>query len=429
MKKWKLLSIIAVGVLAACSGEASSGIDNNEANTNDSAIISSEVFYDTPSTISSSDPENNEDVTLAKQLADSNVIVDSNANIEKNENINLYDFYKPVPIYIHLAQEAKNNIKIFIKELHKYNIPDNFDADVNEKIHVKVNALDTLGIKFYKVNVTSIESGKKVLEMKYFRNRAGNYKGNFYYSDILDGNKGNRAFVQFNGFGIAKKMTIIYKNKSGLYGEKHRDDEPTAIMVRSIKLDDKIIVKGVSFHPTFTDSFLTKGENIPSIYAFNAVADLKNNRGIIKAALAPKGASMDSIFNKYSLDKVVLNAGVETFKTELKNNSNLRAILIPMMGISDIDEINGSNLKQLLDKHPEFMENDKDLQEFNKFISLKQPIHVGPKAHLIGYESELKDSDKLIKKEQLDNDNIDEININNLEDFNMDNGTDKWDNE
>ena len=413
MKKWKLLPLIAVAMLTACSTETTDSL-NGTTTDDDNTIISSELLYDLPTAISSATPEDADEVTLAKQLTTQ----------ETDEEINLYDFYKPVPIYIHLANEAKNGVKNFIKELAQYDIPAEYDADIDNGLHISSKTIDTLGLQFFTIAITKGE--EKVLTMKYFKNSDGNYKGRFFYSDANDGNLGNKAYIHFNGFNDTKKMTVIYKNESGLYGEKHNDDEPTAVMVRTIKNGDKILVKGVSIHPTFTDSFITEGETIPSTYVFKAAANVEENRGVLRAALAPKDAEKDSIFTKYSLDNVVLEAGVRAVKVYLNENTDVSTILLPLMGIETVEELTGEKLEQFLTDYPAVMENDKGLQRFYTFIKTKQPIHLQGNAKLVGYESDLEESEKTVKKELLEDMDIEDIDIEMVESFDMENGTDSW---
>ena len=156
----KILSTLLLTLSIFLTGcqDLLSGTKTQSSNTQALAELEDELF-DVPSSIASAESQNS--LAYLGKVADT----DSEPN-------SIYDAYKPIPAYVHFANEAKNSVKAFIHELQQHDIPDNIVIEEDET-RIVASSIDTtiLGApqEFFRIRI--FKSEKLVLHLNYWKKR------------------------------------------------------------------------------------------------------------------------------------------------------------------------------------------------------------------------------------------------------------------
>jgi hypothetical protein len=373
-------------VLTGCFGTES---DSKSKQKSGVVPETSELIYDLPSAMASQNPAQASGV-LAK------------TNAETDESI--FDVYKPVPVYIWLAEQAKNQVKIFADELAKLDIPEKFYMVAEDGNIITSTTIDTtvLGApqKFFKIKIE--DPNEAELELGYWKNARDQYRGYFLYKAFAGKDSGMVALVRFNGHNqevLGKRMVVtLYQNPQNL----ENPGDPSVIRVAAVKKGDKVLVSGISYHPEFSDELFGEGERV---YAFVAAANEARNVAVLKASLAPADVSLDELFTTYTLDNQVLIKGFEIFKTEavkdadleklvlwsFENNTNISAFIndadyetyVPSIQIADLS-LDQFKTWLVNNKQDILNGDDEGFKQFLIFVSITQPIYFQADALMVG---------------------------------------------
>ena len=278
---------------------------------------SDKLFYSIPSSVANENPSESLLVVepeLSAKLAEST---------DQEEGI-IFAAYQPIPKYIYFAEQAKNTVKEFVKELRTHDIPEEFD-EVKDGLHIISRSVDTtiLGAdqKFFTIQVKD-ENENPILAMNYWKNARDQYRGNFYFTDRdpSSGNLGAAIHVHFNGHNeslFGKRMLVTFYRPEELL---ENANDPSIIRVWSRKKGNRVFVTGGSYHPTFEDEFWEKG---PKVYAFRTVANTEKDRAVLRVAFADANEDLSSIFKDYSIDEVIVDRFVNNYQKEIDSNDTL----------------------------------------------------------------------------------------------------------
>ena len=401
-----------------------SGIKTQSGNTQALAELEEELF-DVPSSIASAEFQNS--VAYLGKVADT-----------YPESNGIYDAYKPIPAYVHFANEAKNNVKAFIHELQKYDIPDNIVIEEGET-KIVASSMDTtiLGApqEFFRIRI--FKSEKLALHLNYWKNARGQYRGNFYYYETeKPGEIGNAVFIHYNGHnnGIQGKRMVVTFYQT-LENMKEPND-PQIIRMYLAKKGGKVYTTGASYHPTFSDED-NFWEPRKYIYLFRAAANIETDKAVLKAAFLPVDSLRTGAIDDFSIDKMILMQLYKNMQTdpatgELKSENELRGMRQVIRWsletgrafdetdttlISEIfEEFEpqiGLDVEITVEEFRQYLLNHKDLfiqrnipEELDllRFISLRQPIFLSKDGDIRGssYDRDVNGQDFGIEPAELE---------------------------
>ncbi len=400
----------------------------------------SNLFYSLPESIASGNPSESllvVDEGTAARVADGSAL----------DSTSIFDAYRPVPAYIHLAQEAKDQVKAFIEELRSYDIPDEYD-DVKNGLHIESRTIDTTIIgsaqKFFVIHISNADTEEEILKMNYWKNARGQYRGNFFYTerDPASENIGASIHVHFNGHNeelYGKRMMVTFYQP-----EANLDDSngSTVVKVWSRKKGNRVFATGVSYHPLFNDEFWGEG---PKVYAFRSVVNTDKDRAVLRVAFADADSNLTDIFEKHPLDKMVINRFVQKYQEELDSNDSLaKAVAWSLENEKDLyamyaEIVAGTFVEPVLDVSaltPEqflkFIElnrtflldqaaqtGDKGIADLVNFIEMEQPVFLAKGSVFIGGKRhrERKGQGYGIESDELESNDLTDLNPGELSNF------------
>ena len=297
-------TLVALAILAACSPKKQAGVQDFP---NTLQASTQAALFDLPTSAQAATPTVQANVgaaSLAKIVATT-----TNADLGK-----AYDAYLVVPVYIHIANEAKKSLQALIAKLASENLPAHWQGQV-DSLYVKTlqvdSTLDGKAATYFSLVGTRNDTIR--IELAFFRTDSTSLRGRFFLSDPSNHNA--RIRIDYNSIGTSgdQDMTVLFKRDStGL----DKVSDPTLIRLHAIKhTTGRIVITGASYHPTFADSFWGNG---PKVYGFQVVSSDTANQSVLHVAFA----NADSVGANFYTDHA-LNLGVLKMTT-LKLRQNMR---------------------------------------------------------------------------------------------------------
>jgi hypothetical protein len=392
----KIITTVCAGALlfSGCFSENSS---TGSSQNNEASVLPpvNEILFDIPSALATT------------QSATPGLKKEAGSELLEGD---LFAGYRIVPIFIGIANEAKNGVKSFVADLEKHNIKGDvtFEEDGN-LIEVRSRDTTIAGFDQELFDIRISNEGVTALRMYYWKNARGEYRGRFLYRELQGVDSGNVAIVHFNNHNSAifgNRLEVVFAQSiDKLTGDKIND--PQVIRVAAIQKKEKIIITGASYAPNFTDE---EGfwEDGAKIYAFAAAADVDKNLAMLRVGFAPATAKRSELLTTYALDKIMLERGTEMFKLHLstatadevklllwtvenkksmhdyfKQTQEQIAAYTPKL---KIDELQGAHLQDFIAANwVEIMTGDDEgFKQFAVFISVEQPVFLGANGRLLG---------------------------------------------
>ena len=319
-KATKLITMTAALFLGAC---IQSNEDSSRGSGESVLPEASNLFFSLPSSVASNSPSEsveNEMVptALSKKVAETGL-----------EEESLFDAYKPVPVFIHLAEEAKKNVQAFVEELSQHDIPEKLDVVGEDGNRIVSNTIDTtiLGAeqRFFRIKIFNPEE-KLLLHMNYWKNARNQYRGNFFFfdrdpqSDFM----GGAVHVHYNGHNagaLGQRMLVTAYRPEELL---ENANDPSVVRVWARKKGDRVFVTGGSYHPTFEDEFWPEG---PKVYAFRAVANTEKDHAVLKVAFADAKEDLTNVFKDYAIDDMIWERLTVGFNQELPEDLEAQELI------------------------------------------------------------------------------------------------------
>lgn len=225
--------------------------------------------------------------------------------------------YLAVPVYIHLADAAKQAVQKFIIDLSKQDLPPEWEGRV-DSLDVKTSYHDTT-INSQKAVFCSLSGkmkGVTIISLQFIRTDSAQYRGRFYLHNPQDHNAKIR--VDFNNIASNGEhhMTVTFQRDT-INLDKAND--PTVIRIHAIKrTNGRLVVTGASYHPTFSDEFWG---NKPMVYGFQAVTQPSKDRTVLRVAFAERDSVDSTFFNYHALDKSILRKVTAQMRNNLRDST------------------------------------------------------------------------------------------------------------
>lgn len=396
------LYILAISLaLFACSDKPSeqSGVQDFP---NTLQASSREALFDLPTSLQSESSgllEGSSTYALARVAVGDSIETDA-------DKIEAFKPYLAVPLYIHLAEEAKIAVQNFILDMSKNELPPKWEGKV-DSLYVKTLLRDTTlnGKSGIFCSLKGLRNDTTIISLQFFRSDSNLYRGHFYLYNPAD----HQAQVRVEFDGVTKpgeqSMTVLLKRDS-LNLEDQND--LTMIRIHAIKkASGRIVVTGSSYHPLYTDEFW--GDS-PKIYAFQAVSHPEKNRTLMRVAFGDADSLGPDFFVKHSVDQGVLRQVTKSMQQNMRDSASWNKLIYfsldSGLAARDIfvaphyaeylayeptrtpDDFTSADLEAFLDLNRESILNKRDnmenLRALYFLVKIKQPIFLANDARIVG---------------------------------------------
>ena len=358
------IGVIAVSVATflACTDNPSKQQAGVQDFPNTLQASAREALFDLPSSVQAAQPSVQADsgvVALAKTLA---------LTLDAQER-EAFGPYLAVPVYIHIAETAKQSVQQFIEDLATKNLPPHWQGKV-DSLDITTLLVDSTieGRAATYCSVKAERNGDLRLRLTFFRTDSAQYQGSFYLSEPAKDS--SRIRVRFNSIGTGgeSRMSVMFQ-RSPLNMEKVND--PTLLRVQAIKrANGRMVITGASYHPAFVDSFWGNG---PKVYGFQAVSDPSLDRSVLRIAFADADSVDSTFYTSHSLDKGVLHhATLSLRKTMHDSTSWTKVIYFCLDSGLSIQEAMATHFRELYAYVPTRTADDFRDADLERYLDLNQ---------------------------------------------------------
>ncbi len=317
-----MMAPLTAAALLSLVGCFDSGAETSSSSSADEMSLASDALYTLPSALQAADPSVESVEATAALAKSSDVSVEASGALEA---------YRLVPAYLHIAENAKEQVKQLIVSMAGQDWPDQWEGDNEEGYHIKTLGRDTTldgetGLRFR--SLTMSKEGEKVLFVSYFRNARGQFSGTFVWRS--EGADSTRVAVHFNGrnAGVLGERMVVKVERP--VGALENADAPTVVRVAAVRKGDRVAVSMISFHPTWEDvngdgeQFWGEGAKV---FGVRAVANTEKDVALIKVAFADTSVGKGELFQKHLLDDGSRLHAAERMREMMSANDTLNRLV------------------------------------------------------------------------------------------------------
>jgi len=277
--------------------------------------------------------------------------------------------YLAVPIFIRLAEDAKEEVRKLVIEFSKLDLPAEWEGVVDDSLYAITRTRDTVvegkTMRWYALWAT--QKGELRLSLRFLRDSSDRYRGVFYMANPEDYHA--RVRVEFDQIrNDGQLLRVDYqRDSSGL--EKQSD--PTLIRIRALQRSaERMVVSGYSYHPAYNDEFWGKGARI---YGFRSVTASASDKSLLRVGFARVDSLDGDFFETHSLDKEVLARSTESFRQTMIDSAGMdKLVYFSLDSNLTANEVLNDRLLQLIAYVPTRTPQDFTSADLMKFLALNR---------------------------------------------------------
>jgi len=398
----KLLSALGLSIiLCACATKESTSGDQAGVQDfpNTLKLATNAALFDLPSSIAS------DSSTLASDQA-TPALARMVATTLAEDRTQAYAAYMAVPVYILIAEQAKQNVQSMIEKLSQQKIPAPWSGKM-DSLDVSTDAFDTIldGVPVHFLKLQGSKDGILRIKIRLFSSDSGTYRGSIFMSE--PGNHASKARVDFNSIADNGNQSMVVSFQRDSIGLAKSGD-PTRVRIKAVKrASGRIVLTGASYHPMFEDYFWGNG---PKIYAFKAITDPVKNHAVLRVAFGNAANADSNFLAEHAVEKGILSLVTERLRTNLRDSagwltlvnfcldSNLAArdalsakywvSIKAYQSTRTADDFTSADLERYLELNRDaIFENDPSvagLRGLYLLLAVKPPVYLSARATIVG---------------------------------------------
>lgn len=289
--------------------------------------------------------------------------------------------YLAVPIFIRLAENAKEEVRKLVIEYSKLDLPEHWEGEVEDSLYAITRTKDTVvdgkTMRWYALWTT--QNGELRLSLRFLRDDTDRYRGVFYMANPEDFHA--RVRVEFDQIrSDGQLLRVDYqRDSSGL--EKKND--PTLIRIRALQRNEnRMVVSGYSYHPAYEDEFWGKGARI---YGFRSVTASATDKSLLRVGFARVDSLDGEFFVDHSLDQEVLARSTESFRQTMIDSAGMdKLVYFSLDSNLTANEVLNNRLLQLIAYVPTRTPQDFTSADLLKFLELNRADILNGNSKLAG---------------------------------------------